>query len=1008
MSTEHWKQVEQLFHTACGLPATQRQNFLSKACPDDALRAEVQELLDHEEKPLELTDHDGASSISDLLDEYKPSVFPTRAIGPYRIERQIGLGGMGIVYLASDDEGRRVAIKLIRRGLVFPQGLQTPNDRGVLTRFHNEHRVLERLDHPYIAKLLDGGTTEDHLPYLVMEYIDGVPIDRYCDEHMLDTSARLRLFRKVCAAVHYAHQNLVVHGDLKPHNILIASDGAPKLLDFGIAKLLDDSAGGTTATTVRPMTPEYASPEQVRGMRLTTSTDVYALGIVLCELLSGHRPYRVERRARHEIERAICEQEPEKPSTAVGRIEDKPESDGTVSTLTPEMVSYARNSQPERLRRELAGDLDTIVLMALRKEPHRRYASAQQLSEDIRRYLLGMTVVAQHDTFAYRATKFVRRHRIPVAAAVAIALSLVGGITAASINARDAQRAERRALQSAAEETLARVAAARAAEKARQVTAFLRNMLSAVQPQERGHRVTVVEVLDRASQRVDRDFADQPLVAAALHETLGDAYRAIGTIDRSTPHLERAVELYRAIEDGSPDVARATMLHALSLKDAGHYTDAQAQLNVALRLFEAQGNQAEWGACKSNMGQVQFLQGQLVAAERSHTAALTILRAANHPVNLAACLGNLANVELEAGQYKNAETHLREAIQIIQALPVEDHPHAAVLDMNRLSLELMRKGEYGSASDTQRTALGIMKNVFGENHPDVAVAVSNLAVMLEKLGNYPEALELNRQALGFARTRLGPEHPKVALRLNNLAMALYRQGLYVEAEARIREALALKEQIHGANHWQVAVSQSVLGRIRHARGDHADAEKQYRRALELAAQVMPPGHLFPTAVTLRLGMVLSETGQHDEGGKRIRQGLEGRRSALSPPHPDIAEALWALGVHQARIGQLEDAARNIRDGITMDLARLPADHPDVARGQLALGAVLLTSGTPTEAETMMTTGCSSYIERLGIEHPASQSCCTQVAELYDHLGTPDQAAAWRTRAQPVAQPAPDE
>ncbi|PYU09628.1 MAG: serine/threonine protein kinase, partial [Acidobacteria bacterium] len=374
MKPERWEQIKDLFGLALEREPSQRAAFLQEACSDEEARAEVESLL---------ASHEMAESAAILLNPLQtsqPEPVPDsqdtivgRRIGPYQVIRQIGHGGMAVVYFAvrADDQYRKsVAIKLVRPGL---------DREDLLRRFRNERQTLATLDHPNMVKLLDGGSTEEGLPYLVMDYVEGVPIDEYCDTHRLSTTERLQLFRAVCAAVHFAHRNQVIHRDLKPANILVTSEGVPKLLDFGIAKLLNLEFSSqtmlVTRTGLQPMTPEYASPEQVRGEPITNATDIYSLGVLLYKLLTGHRPYRLKRQTPLEIERVICEEDPEKPSTAISRVEEITSSDGRTVTITPELVSQTREGRPEELRRRLHGDLDTIVLTALRKEPQRRYSS---------------------------------------------------------------------------------------------------------------------------------------------------------------------------------------------------------------------------------------------------------------------------------------------------------------------------------------------------------------------------------------------------------------------------------------------------------------------------------------------------------------------------------------------------------------------------------------------------------------------------------------------------------
>jgi len=420
---DRWYAVDRIFTEALDLRDGERAVFVRQACgSDDALYDEVIALLQSREAAQaalgESATAFAALLLPDLqhhLDDAARLPSGTR-IGPYRLLEEIGRGGMGTVYLAEriDAYHRRVALKLVKRGM---------DSDEILRRFRYERQILAGLEHPHIARLYDGGLSDDGRPYLAMEYVDGRPIDQYCDAATLDIDARLRLFASVCEAVQYAHQNLVVHRDLKPSNVLITAAGQVKLLDFGIAKLLDEEAAGVSApvtrTGLRVMTPAYAAPEQVRGEAITTATHVYALGVVLYKLLTGQRPYEDVEENAQAAERAVLEQEPVRPSTAITKATE---------TLTPERASAARATSVERLQRRLQGDLDVMVLKALRKEPERRYASAAAFAEDIRRHLDGLPVTARPDTRSYRVRKFVRRHRFGVGTAAVFAL-LVSAFT---------------------------------------------------------------------------------------------------------------------------------------------------------------------------------------------------------------------------------------------------------------------------------------------------------------------------------------------------------------------------------------------------------------------------------------------------------------------------------------------------------------------------------------------------------------------------------------------------
>jgi len=428
MNPERWKHVKILLDQAIAVKPDERDLFLDRQCGGDLeLKREVSSLL---------ASHDdaGGNFLNTPAADLTISLFASPArigsrIGAYRIIEEIGAGGMGEVYRAVRDDGqytKEVAVKLVRTG---------HDTKFVLQRFLNERQILASLDHPYIARLLDGGTTEDGIPYLVMDLIDGEPIDSYCDKNKLNITRRLWLFRQVCEAVHYAHQRLVIHRDIKPGNVLITKDGTPKLLDFGIAKIVGPSEVAQTTLTLA-MTPEFASPEQIRGETITTASDVYSLGVVLYQLLTGRSPYTVQTRTPHVIAQAVCEGEPGRPSTMVARAK-----------LDAVPGSACREGSTEKLRRRLAGDLDDIVLMALRKEPSRRYGSVEQFAEDIRRHLEGMPVVARKGSWSYRAGKFVRRHTVGVVASAVVAIAVAGGVTMTIREARIAAAHQRRAEQ---------------------------------------------------------------------------------------------------------------------------------------------------------------------------------------------------------------------------------------------------------------------------------------------------------------------------------------------------------------------------------------------------------------------------------------------------------------------------------------------------------------------------------------------------------------------------------
>ncbi len=552
MMSDRWRQIETLLEAALDEPEPAKRDLMLEriGANDPDLRAEVESLLAHDEPSQTFIESPAYAFAAELLTEDADDRLENQHIGAYKIVREIGRGGMGAVYLArrgDDAFDKQVAIKLIKRGM---------DTVAILSRFVMERQILAQLDHPNIARLLDGGTTPDNLPYIVMEYVDGLPITDYCDQHGLTTNERLSLFRVVCDAVQHAHQNLVVHRDLKPSNVLITRDGVPKLLDFGISKVLEpEVAVGSiepTRTELRMMTPNYASPEQVRGEKLTTTSDVYSLGVMLYELLTGVRPHRAIDSQPHELARLVCEQEPASPSKAIADF----------GLLIAHSKTFSSNPQSEiRNPKSLRGDLDNIVLMALRKDPQRRYVSAAQLSSDIERHLTGLPVVARKDTFKYRTNKFVKRNKIGVAAAVIVTLSLVTGLAAALSQTRIANQR--------------RAEAERATARAEKTSRFMQSFLSYANPYWYGRGqgrldVTVREAIDDAAKRIDTELADNPEVRADLHHTIGDIYRLSGEGDKAHQHFQESYDLFRQVYgERHPKVAMGIFYLATTMYEQG-------------------------------------------------------------------------------------------------------------------------------------------------------------------------------------------------------------------------------------------------------------------------------------------------------------------------------------------------------------------------------------------------------------------------------------------------------
>jgi serine/threonine protein kinase len=537
MPTIPWEQVRDVVDAVLDLPPEARAPYLDQACAEPTVRRYVESLIHSFDQAGSFLYEAAAASDAEFLMEPPAGAWKGRRLGAYQVIETIGEGGMGEVYRAvrADDEYQmQVAIKLVRGGF---------DSRFTLARFKAERQILANLDHPNITRLLDGGATEEGQPYLVMEYVRGLPLDDYCDQHKLSVTARLELFRIVCAAVQFAHQNLVVHRDLKPGNILVTEDGTPKLLDFGIAKIMEPegalAAVARTQTMARLLTPEYASPEQLRGESISTSSDVYSLGVVLYELLTGHRPYRVSTRTPEEMARTVIETEPEKPSSAIKREENIVDGSGTTLRFTPGAVSAVREGSVERLRRRLSGDLDNIVLTALRKEPQRRYASVEQFSEDIRRHLEGRPVHARTDTFTYRSSKFIKRHAAGVIAATLVTLSLIAGL---AVSLREAQ--------------IARVQQTRAERRFNDVRKLANSLIFDIHDSIRdlpGSTAARKLLVQRALEYLD-SLSQEARGDASLQRELATAYERVGDVQGKSQSANlgdqaAAMESYRKAHD---------------------------------------------------------------------------------------------------------------------------------------------------------------------------------------------------------------------------------------------------------------------------------------------------------------------------------------------------------------------------------------------------------------------------------------------------------------------------
>jgi serine/threonine-protein kinase len=817
----------ELFKSALDHPAEERSTFLDEACGDDVeLRREVESLLKFNE--------DGDQFLGrPVVDIAVESLFHTalksdQRIGNYTIVSHIGSGGMGQVYLAHDEKlNRRVALKLVRFGI---GGEETAR------HFQREAQIVASLNHPNIAQLYGAEITPEGFSFLVMEYVEGVRIDKYCEDHQLSIRERLEMFRRVCGAVHYAHQRLVIHRDIKPANILITKEGQPKLLDFGIAKLLDPEAsmaGEQTVTFAAAMTPEYASPEQVRAEAMTTASDTYSLGVILYELLTGQRPYRVKGRSPAEIARVITEQEPTKPSTAVAR------SDGNLKSEISNLKS-------------LKGDLDNIVLKAMRKEPQRRYASVEQFSEDVRRHLANLPVIARPDTPGYRTTKFVQRHKPGVAAAAIAFFILTSGIATTLWQAHIArQQRDRARLEQA---------------KADRIKSFLTDMLTYSSPEytssnpAKNRDAKVSAVVDQAAQRAEAELADQPEVLAEVQSTIGGVYAAQGRYEQAENILraarEKAVQLYGV---NSHQTAEVSGKLANALLGKGSPAEADALFREAIET-----------------------ERRLLAEGRGSVK------------DLASALAGYGGM-LDQRQDRSAESYLREALKYSSAFTAKERVFVAML-YNDLSNEASYRGDGEESERCLRASLDEYRKLPPGTYVEMAVTLSNLGAVLIAKGKYAEAEPMVMEGLALRREVLGNAHTSTAGALFRLSDLRYRQGNYSEAEKAAQESIEVFKRALATPQDSTLFANPILemGLILNKIGRLQEAETYLRQALDIRTRLLPKGNLGINKVEGALGACLTAERRYAEAEPLLLDSYNTLKSSQVKKDPRTIEALERL------------------------------------------------------------------------------------------------------------------
>lgn len=775
MDPERWSRVGALFHGALERPPAARASFLEEACRgDDALRAQVERLLAADRGAHPLVD----AFESGALQPAQESLIG-REIGVFRLEERVAVGGMGVVYRATRQDGlfeQEVAVKLVRAELA---------SETLIRRFELERRTLAALHHPNIAQLVDGGATADGRPYLVMEFVRGTPIDQYCDARRSTIEERLRLFVTVCRAVHFAHQNLVVHRDLKPSNILVDENGAPKLLDFGIARLLDaedeEHAPGLTRTGGLILTPEYASPEQLTGGAVTTAIDVYSLGIVLYELLTGHKPYRSDSRSPLEWQRAVLERLPTRPSSLVASLESLLASEGRPATPAAELAAR-RGLEPRGWKRRLRGDLDRIVLMALRKEPLRRYASVRDMADDIERHFSAHPVLARADSWSYRARKFVQRNRLAVASALAVLAALVFGIFAA-------RRGE---LAAEAQAEHARIEA----ESFESIASFLMNtILVSAEGADAGDLAAQRRRILLHAEQVRRMHAGADHLRANLLDSLGRVAQRLGLGSEAEGLIREALDI-RTQTFGTDSLE-----YALSLRSLGLVHHARGELSAAAELFEKAlllhrthptETHTDVAALANDLAACRRGLGRWNDAETLHREALELRRARGPgSLDVAESLNNLAQVEMDQGRVAEALVHLEEALAIRRTILGTEDP-LTLQSFSNLAPAYWISNRRDEALALLDLAEAASKTLGVDGEEGLAQLLSNKATMLIGMKRHEAAEAALDEALALQTRRLGPEHALVASTLTKSARLQELTGRTTQARATWARVLAIR------------------------------------------------------------------------------------------------------------------------------------------------------------------------------------------------------------------------
>jgi eukaryotic-like serine/threonine-protein kinase len=839
-----WETLSEHYEKLRNLSSDEQQRYIDQHCNDETLKKELFSLLAVDEDSAVYFDSLTKNVISPAVDELGDLPPSSGRVYNYRLLKKIGRGGMGNVYLAERDDDTfksQVAVKILRRGM---------DSEDILERFRVERQILAQLNHPNITHLLDGGITSDGRPYFVMEYVEGKTITEYCDDKNLSLEQRIELFKQIFDALIYAHQNLVIHRDLKPGNIYVTEHGDVKLLDFGIAKLLDEKNTQhitLSKTGQRLMTPEYASPEQVKGIPMNTASDIYQLGLVLYKLLCGKPPFSFQDCSLAETESIILKEFPQKPSTLLSGIDEIELSE----------ICKKRKTTPQKLKQDLKGDLDQIILKALHKVPERRFKSVLEFREDIDKYQNGLPVKSRGDSFGYRAVKYVQRNKIflSVAALFLVTLTLFTIFYNISI-------------------TEQRNHAQNEAEKAAQVTSFLMELFEANDPaMSQGEEITAWELLQQGEERIEL-LENQPEVQAQMLDVTGQIYRRLGDFSRAEGLLLKAKNIRGETYGPNHTETLAIYDHlGLLYSDTGNFSKADSVLRRALYLKRDQAKISD--------------------------------------PSLSNTKTNLAYVSRRMGNYSEAERLYRQSYEIRKAFLGDDHP-STIENLSSLGVTLINKGDYTGAEQILRQVLEYRREAMAPSHPDLAMSMNNLGAVLLNVGVFSEAESLFRESLEMRQNLFGNLHPKVALTMNNLGISLRDQGNYIQAADYLLEALEIRKNVLGRDNVNTAISNFSLGELKLQTGESDEAVTHFQNAYEIFRSKLSENHSFTARTMMALGSAYLHQGNEETAEDYINRGYEKVTEIHHENSLEMALADWEYGTYLQYSGDYDTAIEHLQ------------------------------------------------------------------------------------------------